>query len=174
MQEERTNFLTSKLKQEFQMKELARFENKNQDAIQANFVKKRMNEMRETHVVGVEARRAKLRNLLAMESEQYKSEIKGLQGSPEQTRERMFHKMNELKANKEARRQDEVTEKLERRFREGADELRKVQSDLGELRTSHQRDLQMLEKQQRMEDQYQGKFNILIKPYVLIRGYGIC
>jgi vacuolar-type H+-ATPase subunit B/Vma2 len=48
------------------------------------------------------------------------------QETPEQTRERMAARVQELKASKEARRKEEVSDKFEKRFIQNADELRKV------------------------------------------------
>lgn len=42
----------------------------------------------------------------------------------------MAKRVKELKEEKEKRRQEEVNDKLERRFEQNADELRKVDQDL--------------------------------------------
>ena len=159
LQEDRTNFLNTKLKEEFQMKELARFENKGKDVTQANYVKKRLSELRDQHTRNIESKRLQLRALLEQENEQYKAEIRNLQDTPEQVREKMINRVQELRTTKEAQRRQEVAEKLERRFREGADELRKVGADFNELKNMHLRNLQMMEKQKLMEQQYEGDFN---------------
>lgn len=103
----------------------------------------------------IESRRDKLRNLIDLENELYKNEIKGMEETPDQVRERMFKRVQELKAQKESARKADVEQKLERRFREGADELRKVESEIGELKNMHFRNVQMMEKQELMEQQYQ-------------------
>jgi len=155
LQEDRINTISSKLKEEFQMKELAKFENKTKDVAQANYVKTRLTQLRQKHQENIEQKRMKLAALLEYENEQYKQEIKGLEDTPEQVRQKMIERVNQLRAQKEAQRQAEVAEKLERRFREGADELRKVDSDFNELKNSHLRNIQMMEKHQLMERQYQ-------------------
>lgn len=157
MAEERTNMLTSKLKQEFHLKELAKFENKGKEVTEANYMKRRLTELREKHMQNLEVKRYKLRDLLDFENTQYKEEIRGLQDTPEQVREKMIQRVNDLRTQKEEQRKKEVAEKLERRFREGADELRKVESDFNELKTVHYRNVQMMEKQQQMEQQYEGR-----------------
>jgi len=154
MQEDRINTISSKLKEEFQMKELAKFENKTKDVAQANYVKTRLTQLRQKHQQELESKRIKLASLLEAENEQYKNEIKGLEDTPEQVRQKMIKRVEELRAQKEAQRQAEVSEKLERRFREGADELRKVDSELNELKNMHLRNIQMMEKHQLMEQQY--------------------
>ena len=158
MQEDRINTISSKLKEEFQMKELAKFENKTKDVAQANYVKTRLTQLRQKHQQELESKRIKLASLLEAENEQYKNEIKGLEDTPEQVRQKMIKRVEELRAQKEAQRQAEVSEKLERRFREGADELRKVDSELNELKNMHLRNIQMMEKHQLMEQQYHGIF----------------
>lgn len=157
MQEDRVNTITSKLKQEFHLKELAKFENKTQDVAQANYVKKRLSELRERHRQQLDSKRIKLRELLENEDYQYKTEIKSLEDTPEQVREKMIKRVEELRTQKEAQRQQEVAEKLERRFREGADELRKVESEINELKNMHLRNIQMMEKHKLMEQQYEGR-----------------
>jgi len=140
------------------MKELAKFENKTKDVAQANYVKTRLTQLRQKHQQELESKRIKLASLLEAENEQYKNEIKGLEDTPEQVRQKMIKRVEELRAQKEAQRQAEVSEKLERRFREGADELRKVDSELNELKNMHLRNIQMMEKHQLMEQQYHGIF----------------
>jgi len=175
LQEDRINTISSKLKEEFQMKELAKFENKTKDVAQANYVKTRLTQLRQKHQENIEQKRMKLAALLEYENEQYKQEIKGLEDTPEQVRQKMIERVNQLRAQKEAQRQAEVAEKLERRFREGADELRKVDSDFNELKNSHLRNIQMMEKHQLMERQYQGIFFCKeIKVEFYNRGYDLC
>ena len=157
LQEDRFNSLTTKLKQDFHAKELAKFENKTKDIIQAQFINKRLADLKKKHMEEIENRRQKLRILLDSENEQYKQEIKGLEETPEQVRERMYNRVQELKAQKEDQRKRDVEQKLERRFREGADELRKVESEINELKNMHFRNVQMMEKQELMEQQYEGK-----------------
>jgi len=154
MQEDRINSIQTKLKQEFQSKELAKFENKGKDVAQTNYIKQRLSQMRQRHLHNIEAKRLNLKALLDRESEQYKNEIRNLQDTPEQVREKMIARVTELRAQKEAERQQEVAEKLDRRFREGADELRKVESEINELKNMHLRNIQMQEKHHLLEQQY--------------------
>lgn len=46
--------------------------------------------------------------------------------------------------------------KLDRRFELNADELRKVDQELKELRTAYERDIQMVQKQNQLEQNYEG------------------
>jgi len=154
MQEDRINTLQSKLREEFQMKELAKFENKGKGVAQTNYIKQRLTDLRQRHVQNIEVKRHKLKDLLDRENDQYKFEIRNLEDTPEQVREKMVARVTELRAQKEAERQQEVAEKLDRRFREGADELRKVESEINELKNMHLRNIQMQEKHHLMEQQY--------------------
>lgn len=111
----------------------------------------KMAEMKKNHLRNLDERRDRLRDLLAFEDEMYKGEIKGLEETPDQVRDRMMKRVAELKAQKESQRQQFVEQQLEKRFREGADELRKVESEIGELKNTHFRNVQMQEKHQLLE-----------------------
>ena len=79
-----------------------------------------------------------------------------MQETPEQTRQRMAARVKELKEEKEKRRQEDVNGKLDRRFEMNADELRKVDQDLKQLKLAYERNIQLVEKQSVMENQYEG------------------
>jgi len=154
-QEDKVSSLNSKLKQEFHMKELAIFENRGKNVAQGKYIKNRISDLRERHMQQIEQKREKMRVLIAQENENYKLEIKNLEETPEQVQERMLKRVQELRETKEVARKIEVNGKLERRFREGADELRKVESDINELKNTHLRNVQMMEKHQLLEQQYE-------------------
>ena len=69
----------------------------------------------------------------------------------------MARRVKELKEEKEKRRKEEVNEKLEKRFEQNADELRKVDQDLKELKTAYERNMQLVEKQNILQEQYECK-----------------
>lgn len=48
--------------------------------------------------------------------------------TPEQVRQKMAQRLFELKSQREQERQDEVARRMDRRFKETADELRKEES----------------------------------------------
>lgn len=77
-----------------------------------------------------------------------------MQETPEQTRDRMAKRVKQLKEEKEKRRVQEVNLKLDRRFEQNADELRKVDQDLKELKTAYERNIQLVEKQNILQNQY--------------------
>ena len=88
-----------------------------------------------------------------------------MQETPEQIRERMAKRVSELKEEKEKRRQEEVNHKLERRFEQNADELRKVDQDLKQLKLAYERNMQLVEKQNIMQDQYEGTMSYMQRKY---------
>lgn len=55
----------------------------------------------------------------------------------------------------------EVNAKLDKRFIQNADELRKVDQELKELKTAYERNIQMVEKQNLLQDQYEGRSNLI-------------
>lgn len=59
--------------------------------------------------------------------------------------------------------------RLEKRFQKNADELRKVDLDFKELKTAHERNIQIVEKQNQLKNEYESKkFCILqMKCYLL-------
>lgn len=97
--------------------------------------------------------------MLAAEDGQLRREVVDLQETPEQMRERMARRVAELKEEKERRRVAEVNNKLEKRFEQNADELRKVDQDLKELKLAYERNMQLVEKQGIMQNQYECKYN---------------
>lgn len=63
--------------------------------------------------------------------------------------------MRELKEKKERARAEDVAERLERRFEQGADELRKVDQEVKEMKLAAERDIQLVEKQAILQRQYE-------------------
>jgi len=67
----------------------------------------------------------------------------------------MIERVDELKKRREAQRTQEVAEKLDRRFREGADELRRVEANVKENMTKIDREKQVMEKHAIMERNFE-------------------
>ena len=93
---------------------------------------------------------------MTAEDKAYREEIVAMQETPEQTRERMAKRVKELKEEKDRRRQEDVSQRLDRRFEQNADELRKVDKDLKELKLAYERNIQLVEKQSNLQNQYEG------------------
>lgn len=118
------------------------------------FQRQRMDQLRKDFEQKTNERRNKLKDLYDYEEAMYASEMRGLRLTPEQIKQNMITRVTELKEKREVARLKEVEEKLDRRFKDQADELRLVGSKIREMKTKHEQDIQMLEKQKKMEDQY--------------------
>ncbi len=108
----------------------------------------------------MQPRRAQLSELLEQEDKQFKEEILSMQETPEQTRARMVQRVQQLKEEKEKARSAEVNAKLERRFEMNADELRQVDQDIKQQKLAYERSLQLVDKQNNYQQQYEGTLHI--------------
>ncbi|KAM3135735.1 hypothetical protein pb186bvf_012132 [Paramecium bursaria] len=154
-QEQQVSKLATKLRQENYEKTFANWENKGKDVAQNQYINQRLKQLREDAQSRKNERKEKLSQLLAYEHEQYKQEILAMVETPEQVKERMIKQVQELKARKEAERSKFADSQNERRFREQADELRQVNLNFNELQAVAYRNMQMIEKQKLLEDQYE-------------------
>jgi len=154
VQEESINKLATKLKQESHEKHFANWEIKGQTVFKKQFMNNRMSELREMAQEQIQQRRDRLNEVLQAENEAYKKEIENMEETPLQVRERMLKRVQLLKQMKEEDRKKYVEEKLEKKFENEADELRKVDADFKELKTVYERNIQMMEKQKNMEEQF--------------------
>lgn len=93
--------------------------------IQKNIVKNRISQLREQADLNLDQRRRQLAALLEQEDRQYEQEFMSKLETPEQVRAKMAERLFELKGRREQERKDEVDKRLEQRFRDTADELRK-------------------------------------------------
>ena len=67
----------------------------------------------------------------------------------------MAERVKQLKEERQSQRKEYVNEQLYKRFELNADELRKVDAELRELKTDYERNVQLIEKQRLMENQYE-------------------
>lgn len=72
----------------------------------------------------------------------------------DQIKEGMIERVEKLKERREAARIEEVERKLNKRFKEGADELRRVEANIKENLTQIDREKQIVEKQKIMENNF--------------------
>lgn len=154
-QEDSINKLATKLKQETHEKHFANWEIKGQQVFKKKFVQGQLSELRQVAQQQIEERRERLNYLLQTEHESYKKEIENLEETPLQVRERMLKRVALLKERKEEERKKYVEGQLEKKFENEADELRKVDADFKELKTVYERNIQMMEKQRAMEEQFE-------------------
>jgi hypothetical protein len=116
-------------------------------------------------------RRKKLSDLLSFEEEAYRREMIINQETPEQVRLKMEQKLNNLKSEREAERQEKLKILEEKRFVNATDELRKNESDTFAITCYIEQENQMLDKlkirdQQRKEEEFyltMNKFDNQIK-----------
>eukprot|EP00826_Nyctotherus_ovalis_P027995 TRINITY_DN2198_c0_g2_i2.p1 TRINITY_DN2198_c0_g2~~TRINITY_DN2198_c0_g2_i2.p1 ORF type:complete len:231 (+),score=88.11 TRINITY_DN2198_c0_g2_i2:418-1110(+) len=99
----------------------------------------------------LEIRRQKLAELLTREEHQYEQEFFANLETPEQVRERMAKRLQELRSRRAQYHQDEVQAKMETRFRQTADELRQLDSQFIAASVKIDQEQQMLEKVKRRE-----------------------
>ncbi|CAK85047.1 unnamed protein product (macronuclear) [Paramecium tetraurelia] len=154
-QEQYVGKLNTKLRQEHYEKTFAAWENKGKDIANWQYTKNRLQQIRSEAEANKNQRREKLAFLLNAEHEQYQQEIKAMVETPEQVKERMMKEVAELKQRKEAERARQADAAYDRRFRENADELRKVNQQFNELQAVAYRNMQMMDKQKQLEDQYE-------------------
>ena len=154
VQEESINKLATKLKQESHEKHFANWEIKGQTVFKKQFINNRMSQLREIAQEQIQQRRDRLNDMLQRENEAYKQEIEGMEETPAQVRERMLKRVAQLKQMKEEERRKYVEQQLEKKFENEADELRKVDADFKELKTTYERNIQMMEKQRDMEEKF--------------------
>jgi len=113
-------------------------------------------ELKKQHEEYLELRRQKLVDLLTKEEKQYEQEFFANLETPEQVRDKMAKRLNELRSKREEMRKAEVQQKLDERFRQSADELRKLDSKFMAAGTKMDQEQQMLEKVNRRDAEMQG------------------
>jgi hypothetical protein len=152
--EQTNNHLGAYLKNDQIARHVANWELHGKQSQKARYQKERIQELREQYEQKTNERRMRLKALYDAEEEQYEKELQGLRLTPEQVRQNMLAKVQMLKQKRETQRLQEVEEKLDRRFKDQADELRLVETKIKEVKTKHEQDIQMLEKHKKMEEQY--------------------
>ena len=80
----------------------------------------------------LEERRLKLKQLYDTEEKVWEDEIRKLRLTHDQIKQGMIERVEELKKKREAARASDVEARLEKRFREGEDSLRKIESNIKE------------------------------------------
>ncbi len=118
-------------------------------------MKTKMAEFRKDHEELLEKRRQRLVELLTTEEKQYEQEFFANLETPEQVREKMAKRLHELRSKREEMRKAEVDQRLEKRFKKSADELRMLDSKFVAASTKLDQEQQMIEKVKRRDDQMQ-------------------
>ena len=153
-EEHTNNHLGAYLKNDQIARHVAHWELNGKHNQKQRFQKERIGELRDEFERKTHERRMRLKVLYDTEEDMFERELQGLRNTPEQVRQNMLAKVTMLKQKRETLRLQEVDEKLDRRFKDQADELRLVESKIKEVKTKHEQDIQMLEKHKKLEDQY--------------------
>lgn len=107
------------------MSHKALWEQKTEKLIEKNIVKNRIADMKKRQASNLEQRKAKLAAMLDAEDRVYEQEFQNSLETPEQVREKMFARLTELKAKREAERVSEVQRRKDMQFKAANDALRK-------------------------------------------------
>ena len=89
----------------------------------------------------------RLAAMLEVEDRNYEQQFMAKLETPEQVRDKMAQRLQELKGKREQERQDEVNRRLEQRFRDTADELRTGGSVFFTHHVQLEREKQLMDKQ---------------------------
>ena len=100
----------------------------------------------------MEARKARLAALLEAEDRIYEQEFNDNMETPEQVREKMFHRLTELKDKREAERQAEVQRRRDMQFKMANDNLRKEDTVFYNYGTAIEREKQLIDKRRNIEN----------------------
>lgn len=116
------------------------------------------NKYRDTIRKNLEKRRSKLKYLLHSENIQYENELNGLKFvDPEEKIEKMRQKYKSLKERNNKENEKELKRLKEMQFRQNAEELRLVDKKVGEYKTKIMQEIQILEKHNKLEDEFNEK-----------------
>ncbi|KAM7126382.1 cilia- and flagella-associated protein 53 isoform 1-T1 [Molossus nigricans] len=127
-----------------------------------SLVKARLKDAMQGFIINTEERRNKLRELLALEENEYFTEMQLKEETIEEKKNRMKDKTRLLKEKKEKERQDFVAEKLDQQFRERCEELRIELSSIHQKKVWEERRAQIafneeLKRQKVVEEQMFSK-----------------
>lgn len=129
----------------------AHWEAKTNKLIEKGIVRNRMEDMRRRQASNLEQRKARLAELLAAEDRIYEKEFNDNMETPEQVREKMFARLQELKGKREQERQDEVARRQDMQFKAQNDILRKEDAKFYNYGTAIEREKQLIDKRRAVE-----------------------
>lgn len=108
--------------------------------------------MRRRQQSDLEERKRRLAALLESEDAIYEQEFQSLLQTPEQVREQMFQRLQELKAKRDTDRAAEVARRQDLQFKSSNDALRKEDAQFYNYGTALEREKQLKEKRRNMEN----------------------
>jgi len=133
------------------VKQKAVWENKCGNLQRNNAVRRKVSEILQGRSESLMERRKKLGSLLAHEQKQYEKEIAENEETPQERLQKTVTRAVELKTQREESRQRVVQEKMYQQWREGVDDLRKMDSQLFCYEVLAARDDQVYEKSLRQD-----------------------
>lgn len=131
----------------------AQWEIKTDNTIQKNLVRNAIDDIKKRKATDLNARRAKLADLLKAEDKQYEQEFLQSLETPEQVREKMAERLATLKEMREKERQELVAHAMERKFKMETDELRKEETQFMIAGCQIEREKQLMDKKQKLQNQ---------------------
>jgi cytochrome c556 len=129
----------------------AHWENSSAKLIEKRIVRNRIEDMRKRKASDLESRKAKLAALLEAEDRMYEKEFNDNLETPEQVRQKMWERLQELKGIREQERQAEVQKRLDMKFKTSNDDLRKEDSQFYNFGTAIEREKQLIDKRRQHE-----------------------
>lgn len=143
--------LTTELAGDKNLKHKALWEAKTNNLIEKNLVRDRISEMKARYAHDLEQRKALLAAQLDAEDRMFEKEFNDNLETPEQVREKMAQRLNELKAKRETERQEEVQRRLDQRFKAANDALRKEDQKFFTYGTQIEREKQLIDKRRKID-----------------------
>ena len=152
----------SYLKDDVIRRQKANWELSNDKRNQAQMTSEEKRRLKEQKQTFLDLRRKRLSDLLISEDIMYHNEIIRNQETPEDVRRKMEKKLNELKTQRELERQKLVKKLKEKQFYQGADELRKNDSEYFAVSCYYEQENQMLDKLKKREEEKKQE-NLYVK-----------
>ena len=152
----------SYLKDDVISRQKANWELSNDKRNQAQMTSEEKRRLKEQKQTFLDLRRKRLSDLLISEDIMYHNEIIRNQETPEDVRRKMEKKLNELKTQRELERQKLVKKLKEKQFYQGADELRKNDSEYFAVSCYYEQENQMLDKLKKREEEKKQE-NLYVK-----------
>jgi len=141
------------IQKDYKLNHQAHWEKKSSGIIEKVESKRKYKDFVEQKKKFIDIRRKKLAELLLYEDQMYKKEIIANQETPEEVRKKMEIKLKELKDTRENERLELVKKLQEKKFYEGADELRKNESEAFAIECYLEQENQMLDKLRKRENE---------------------
>lgn len=131
----------------------AKWEANTDKTIKRNCMRNAVEDMNRRKASDLQARKARLAELLQAEDRMYEREFMENLETPEQVRQKMAERLAQLKQQREQERQEQVQHALERKFKMETDELRKEETQFMLAGCQLEREKQLMDKKARLQNQ---------------------